>query len=135
MLSMSQASQVQKLPFQKARMDEMLKQADEMAETISLMQRMYGLMQQLADTTHRMVGKTKELEDITNELRDHIADFDDFFRPIRNYFYWEPHCYNIPDLLVAADRYLTRSTVSTGSATRWMISSQISINSMCSCRR
>ena len=30
------------------------------------------------------------------ELRDHIADFDDFFRPIRNYFYWEPHCFDIP---------------------------------------
>ncbi len=35
------------------------------------------------------------------ELRDYIANFDDFFRPIRNYFYWEPHCYNIP-LLVDA---------------------------------
>jgi putative drug exporter of the RND superfamily len=30
------------------------------------------------------------------ELRGHIADFDDFFRPIRNYLYWEPHCFNIP---------------------------------------
>ena len=30
------------------------------------------------------------------ELRDHIANFDDFFRPIRNYLYWEPHCYDIP---------------------------------------
>ena len=39
---------------------------------------------------------THELEDSLNELRDHIADFDDFFRPIRNYFYWEPHCFNIP---------------------------------------
>jgi RND superfamily putative drug exporter len=29
-------------------------------------------------------------------LRDHIADFDDFFRPLRNYFYWEPHCFDIP---------------------------------------
>ncbi|WP_264001776.1 MMPL family transporter, partial [Mycolicibacterium gadium] len=28
--------------------------------------------------------------------RDHIADFEDFFRPIRNYFYWEPHCFDIP---------------------------------------
>ena len=53
-------------------------------------------MQQMVDTTHRMVGTTHELQEITNELRDHIADFDDFFRPIRNYFYWEPHCYNIP---------------------------------------
>ncbi len=32
----------------------------------------------------------------SEELRDHIADFDDFLRPIRNYFYWEPHCYDIP---------------------------------------
>ena len=30
------------------------------------------------------------------DLRDSIANFDDFFRPIRNYFYWEPHCYDIP---------------------------------------
>jgi putative drug exporter of the RND superfamily len=33
---------------------------------------------------------------ITNELRDHIADFDDFWRPIRSYFYWEKHCFDIP---------------------------------------
>ena len=29
-------------------------------------------------------------------MRDHIADFDDFFRPLRNYLYWEPHCFDIP---------------------------------------
>jgi RND superfamily putative drug exporter len=29
-------------------------------------------------------------------LRNHVADFDDFLRPIRNYFYWEPHCYDVP---------------------------------------
>ena len=33
---------------------------------------------------------------VTEELRDHTADFDDFWRPIRNYLYWEPHCFNIP---------------------------------------
>ena len=41
-------------------------------------------------------AKTHDLVATTNELRDHIADFDDFFRPIRNYFYWEPHCFDIP---------------------------------------
>jgi RND superfamily putative drug exporter len=96
MMSMSNASQLQLLPFQKARMDDMLTQAGEMTKTIDVMQRMYGLMQQLARTTSDMVGKTHELEDVTNELRDHIADFDDFFRPLRNYLYWEPHCFNIP---------------------------------------
>jgi RND superfamily putative drug exporter len=29
-------------------------------------------------------------------MRDHLADFDDFFRPFRNYFYFEKHCYDIP---------------------------------------
>jgi RND superfamily putative drug exporter len=36
------------------------------------------------------------MQDITYELRDHISDFEDFWRPIRNYFQWEPHCYDIP---------------------------------------
>ena len=29
-------------------------------------------------------------------MRDNIANVDDQFRPIRNYFYWEPHCFDIP---------------------------------------
>ena len=33
---------------------------------------------------------------VAQDLRDKIANFDDFFRPIRNYFYWEPHCFDIP---------------------------------------
>ncbi|ORV16686.1 RND family transporter [Mycobacterium celatum] len=96
MMSMGQASQLQNMQFQKARMNDMLKQADDLATTISLMQRMYALMQQLTATTHHMVGETHEMVAITEELRDHIADFEDFWRPIRSYFYWEKHCYDIP---------------------------------------
>ena len=96
MLSMQNVSQKLYLPFQKDRMDDILKQADEMTTTIGLMQHMYDTMKQMVDTTHRLTQSTHELTEITNELRDHIADFDDFFRPIRNYFYWEPHCYDIP---------------------------------------
>src|SRR3984893_3988932 len=33
---------------------------------------------------------------ILDELRGHIADFEDVWRPIRSYFYWEKHCYDIP---------------------------------------
>ena len=43
-----------------------------------------------------MVGDTEEMQQITNELRDHIANFEDFWRPIRSYFYWERHCFDIP---------------------------------------
>lgn len=96
MLSMSNASQRLTLPFQKERMEDMLTQADEMTKTIALMQRMYDLMQQMVATTHRMVATTHDLQSDMGELRDHIADFDDFWRPIRNYLYWEPHCFDIP---------------------------------------
>jgi putative drug exporter of the RND superfamily len=96
MLSMQSASQKLYLPFQRDRMDDLLKQADEMTKTIGLMQRMYDTMQQMVDVTHRTVATTHDLQATTQELRDHIADFDDFWRPIRNYFYWEPHCFDIP---------------------------------------
>lgn len=33
---------------------------------------------------------------MARDLRGSIAIFDDMFRPIRNYFYWEPHCFDIP---------------------------------------
>lgn len=96
MLSMQSAAQKLYLPFQKDRMDDMLKQADEMTKTIALMQRMYETMKEMSDTTHRLTVSTHELQEITGDLRNHIADFEDFFRPIRSYFYWEPHCYDIP---------------------------------------
>jgi putative drug exporter of the RND superfamily len=96
MMSAQNAGQLLAMPFQKDRMEDMLKQADEMTTTIGIMQRMYGLMQQLVGITHRTVETTHEVQDITNELRDHMADFQDFWRPIINYLYWEPHCYDIP---------------------------------------
>ena len=96
LLSMQNASQLQTMEFQKGSMKDMLKQADEMTKMINQMQRMYGLMQKLAVTTHSMVGETHDMVAVTEELRDHISDFEDTWRPIRSYFYWEKHCYDIP---------------------------------------
>ncbi|OBK43266.1 RND family transporter [Mycobacterium sp. 1081908.1] len=96
MMSMQSAAQIQTMKFQKASIDDMLKQADALSSTVATINRMYGLMQQLTDTTHRLVGETKGMTAITDELRDRIADFDDFWRPIRSYFHWERHCYGIP---------------------------------------
>jgi RND superfamily putative drug exporter len=74
----------------------MLKQADDMQTTIDSMTKMSNITKQMADLMHDMVGKMKNMTVDVAELRDDIANFDDFFRPIRNYFYWEPHCYDIP---------------------------------------
>ncbi|MGO9243589.1 MAG: RND family transporter [Verrucomicrobiia bacterium] len=96
LLSMQQTAQQYLMVFQKERMNDLLKQADMLTEALNIMQRMYGLMQQMVATTHDMVGKTHDMQDIANELRQKIGDFEDFFRPIRSYFYWEKHCYDIP---------------------------------------
>jgi putative drug exporter of the RND superfamily len=96
LLSLQNASMLQDTKYMKARVDDILKQADEMAKMINLTQRQFGLMQQLVATTHHSIGETKEIKVITDELRDHAADFEDTWRPIRSYFYWEKHCYDIP---------------------------------------
>jgi RND superfamily putative drug exporter len=95
-MSLSGVNQDLNRKYMQDRMADMLVQADEMQSTIDTMTRMMGLMEQMSATTHSMVAKTRDMTVDIAELRDHIADFDDFFRPIRNYFYWEPHCYNIP---------------------------------------
>lgn len=96
MLSMEAAGQQQFLVFQKARLQDMLKQADMLAEAINITRHLYSLTQQMVATTHDMVATTHDIQTLTNELRIHISDFEDFLRPIRSYFYWEKHCYDIP---------------------------------------
>ena len=122
MISLQMAGQVQMLPFQANRAEGMLKQADDMTKMINIMQRQYDIMQRMTDLTHRMVATTHEHGSHLERIAGSIADFDDFFRPIRNYLYWEPHCYNIP-ICWAFDPYLTRSTASTGSALKCVHSS------------
>ena len=96
LISMQGTTQTMNQTYLQDRMKDMLNQANTIQSMIENLERMYALMQELDSITHSMVGKTDQTVVDTNELRDHIADFDDFFRPIRNYFYWEPHCFDIP---------------------------------------
>jgi RND superfamily putative drug exporter len=95
-LSMSGVSQEMNESYMQRVMDLMKVQGDDMQRTVDTMNRMIVLLEEMSATTHSMVGKTNEMAVDIAELRDHISDFDDFFRPVRNYLYWEPHCYNIP---------------------------------------
>jgi putative drug exporter of the RND superfamily len=78
------------------RMADMRAIADQMAGVIDTMQHMLALMRQLGDATHDVAGQTKRIVADTTDVRDRIADFDDFFRPLRGYLYWEQHCFDIP---------------------------------------
>ena len=95
-ISMQNTTQVENQQYMHQRMKDMLKQADAMQESIDTMQRMYNITSQMAAVTHHMDGLTHEMLAVTSELRDHIADFDDFFRPIRSMFWWERHCFDVP---------------------------------------
>ncbi len=74
----------------------MLKQADDMQTTINTMTKMQSITEQMAATMHVMVAQMKNMTVDIQQLRDNIANFDDFLRPLRNYLYWEPHCFDIP---------------------------------------
>ncbi|HEU4360236.1 MAG TPA: MMPL family transporter [Mycobacterium sp.] len=87
---------MQNMDYLKERMADIIKLADQLQVNIDYLQRTYEVTKRLSDTTHRTDLDTHELVDITDELRDHIADFVDFWRPIKTYFYWEPHCAGIP---------------------------------------
>jgi RND superfamily putative drug exporter len=95
-ISLGGTLQTMNRTYLEERIADMLVQADEMQKTIDNMNQMIALMEQIVATTHSMVGKVHGMAVDIAELRDHIANFDDFFRPIRNYFYWEPHCFDIP---------------------------------------
>jgi putative drug exporter of the RND superfamily len=94
--SMQSQTTMQNMAFLKDRMADILKMADQLQITINYLERMYNITNQLADTTHDTARLTQEMVGVTDDLRDHIADFDDFWRPIRSYFYWEKHCFDVP---------------------------------------
>ncbi|MEH3139984.1 MAG: MMPL family transporter [Mycobacterium kyogaense] len=95
-MSMQGTTQRLNQKYMQDRMADMLDQAAEMDKTIATMEKMSSLTKQMSEVTHSMVTKMTSMYVDIEALRDSIANFDDFFRPIRNYFYWEPHCYNIP---------------------------------------
>jgi RND superfamily putative drug exporter len=96
MISMQGTTQQLNMKYMLDRMNDMQAQADEMQKTIESMEKMLDITRQMADTTHSMVTKMHGMVGDIEDLRDHIADFEDFWRPIRSYFYWEKHCYDIP---------------------------------------
>jgi RND superfamily putative drug exporter len=95
-ISAGSIGNIENLQYQKDRAEDIRKQADTLRDTISILNRQYALQKDLAASTHDETQSFHDTIDVINDLRDHIADFDDFFRPIRSYFYWEKHCFDIP---------------------------------------
>ncbi len=84
------------LQFMTDRLSDMVRMSDDLGATVNSMVRLRDLVTQLNSTTDKMSVDMATVTATVDEIRDHIADFDDVVRPIRNYFYWEQHCLNIP---------------------------------------
>lgn len=108
-ISMSTVPITQNLQFLKQRVGDISGMSDDLGAMITSMVQMQTLMNRTSasmnstvESANGMVGAgQRSVEDMNamkvtlDEMRDRIADFDDAVRPIRNYFYWEPHCLNI----------------------------------------
>ncbi len=95
-ISANSAAQINNLPFQQDRAADLQKQVGVINDSINILRQQYALQQQSSAITDEQTQAFKDTVATAQDLRDKIANFDDFFRPIRNYFYWEPHCYDIP---------------------------------------
>ncbi len=86
----------QQLPFtqqQNANTDE---QAQIQVHSVEVLRKETAFFQQMSDQLHNTVLTVEDLQKVTEELRQELSNVDDFFRPIKSYFYWERHCFDIP---------------------------------------
>ena len=95
-IGQSGAAQLMNNDYMQTNLANLLKQADDLQASIDSMTEMMNIQQDLAAVSQRMADKMANTAVDIGEMRDHMADFDDFFRVFRNYFYWEPHCFDIP---------------------------------------
>src|ERR1700741_4652989 len=95
-ISLQAANTVENLQYLHDAVDNLTKVSVQLQVTIDITTRISDLTHQLTGVTHDLDGQTHQIKSDTNDLRDHIADFDDFWRPLRSYFYWEKHCFDIP---------------------------------------
>ncbi len=86
----------QQLPFTREQNANTEKQAQIMGHTVEVLQTTIALTQKLADEMHSTVLTMEEMQSLTEQMDEQLSNLDDFMRPIRSYFYWEPHCYDIP---------------------------------------
>jgi RND superfamily putative drug exporter len=82
--------------YMQRQMDQMLLMADQTATMVTTMESMLVIMKEMTGIMNNLVGEMHTMVGEMNDLRDKISNFDDFFRPIRAYFYFDRHCFDIP---------------------------------------
>jgi len=86
----------QQLPFSRQQNANTNKQALINADSVAVLRKEIVFFQQMSDETHKTVLTIEDLQKVTDQMNSEISNLDDFFRPVKSYFYWEKHCFDIP---------------------------------------
>ncbi|WP_083452781.1 RND family transporter [Mycolicibacterium goodii] len=86
----------QQLPFSEKQNENTDRQAEIQARSVAVLQQVITITRQMSDELHSTVLTFENLEQVTDDVNEGISNLDDFLRPLKNYFYWEPHCFDIP---------------------------------------
>ncbi|WAC94171.1 RND family transporter [Mycobacterium sp. Aquia_213] len=86
----------QQLPFTKQQNANTDQQAQITEHTVAVLRKEIAFFQTMSDELHKTVLTLQDIQLVTDDLRSELSNLEDFFRPIRSYFYWERHCFDIP---------------------------------------
>lgn len=86
----------QQLPFNNEQNRNTDQQADIQAHSVEVLRREVFFFQRMSDELHKTVLTVEDLQRVSEEMNEEVSNLDDFFRPIKSYFYWEKHCFDIP---------------------------------------
>ncbi|MCA2319486.1 RND family transporter [Mycobacterium intracellulare] len=86
----------QQLPFNREQNSNTDAQAEIQAHSVAVLRKEIGFFQKVSDELHQTVLTVEDLQRVSEEMNEEVSNLDDFFRPIKSYFYWEKHCFDIP---------------------------------------
>jgi RND superfamily putative drug exporter len=86
----------QQLPFNQQQNANTNEQAQVTAHTVAVLRKEIVFFQKMSDELHQTVLTVQDLQKVTEEMNEEVSNVDDFFRPLKNYSYWEKHCFDIP---------------------------------------
>ena len=86
----------QQLPFNVQQNANTIEQAQITTHTVAVLRKEIVFFQKVSDELHQTSLTIQDLQRVSEDVRDDVSNLDDFFRPIKSYFFWEKHCFDIP---------------------------------------
>ncbi|MGB9227409.1 RND family transporter [Mycobacterium sp.] len=86
----------QQLPFNRQQNANTDQQAQIQTHSVAVLRKEIDFFQQMSDEIHKTALTVEDLQRVTNEMNSEISNLDDFFRPIKSYFYFDRHCFDVP---------------------------------------